>query len=190
MPWTVATQPDLDPSALESLKSQVRESSNVFDDELTRVLAEAVDIIQSVTHRQLINATAVFTRERFPVGSAKLVLPPSPLVSVTSVAYTDGDDAGQTWSDTLYDVTTNTEPGYLRPVFNGNYPSDARSRSDVIVTYVTGFGISWSTVDARIQRAVILQAQMFYEPDKADTDLLKQSIDHAMVGDELCGQTA
>ena len=115
MPWTIATQPELDPLALGSLKAQVRESSNVFDDELTRVLAEAVDIIQSVTHRQLINATAVFTRERFPVGSAKLVLPPSPLVSVTSVSYTDTDDASQTWSNTLYDVTINTEPGYLRP---------------------------------------------------------------------------
>lgn len=190
MPWTIATQPELDPLALESLKSQVRELSNVFDDELTRVLAEAIDIIQSVTHRQLVNATAVFTRERFPVGSRKMVLPPSPLSSVTSVAYTDRDDASQTWSDTLYDVTTNTEPGYLRPIYNGNYPSDARSRSDVIVTYVAGHGTSWSTVDPRVQRAVILQAQQIYEPDRAMSDLLVQAIDHALVGDELCGQTA
>jgi len=185
MPWSISTQPAPDAEALEAIKDQVRERGDHFDAELTRILAESIRFVQDITHRQLMSATAVYTLERFPIGSTKLVLPPSPLSSVTSVTYTDRDDAPQTWSDTLYDVTINTEPGYLRPVYNGNYPSDARSRADVIVTYVAGYGAGWESIDPKAQRLVLMQAETLFRGTDWG-DLWNHTLSSVMVGDDPC----
>ncbi len=194
MPWSIATQPVLDSAALEALKDQVRELSNAFDAELTRILREAVDSVQQITNRQLITADVVYTRERFPGGGQKLFLPPSPLVSVTAVKYTDTSDLQKTWASVNYQVVTNEEPGYLRPVFTSAggykaYPTDARSRADVVVEYKAGYGTTWSKVDPRVQRAVLLVAEQLYRPDPAMADFVRAALDQVLVGDELCAQT-
>lgn len=185
MPWSISTQPAPDAEALDAVKDQVRERGDHFDAELTRIITESIRFVQEITNRQLMNATAVYTLERFPGGSAKLFLPPSPLVSVTSVTYTDTSDVSQTWSGSSYDTTTNTEPGYLRPVYNTSYPTDTRGRADVIVTYVVGYGTGWESVDPKAQRLVLMQAETLFRGTDWG-ELWNQTLSSVSVGDDPC----
>lgn len=193
MTWSIASPPELDAGALEDLRLQVREAGTGFDDELTRNLNASVVYLQGNKNRQLLNATVVYTRERFPHShhhghhhhhghsSGRFYLPPSPLVSVTSVQYVDGDGATQTWLNSLYDVVINTEPGYLEPVHGETYPQNSR---DVTVTYVSGYGTTWGTVDEMVRQVVLMRAETFYR----GTDwqgLLEQLTENVSVGDEF-----
>lgn len=188
MPWSIATPPTLDAQALQDLKQQVRELSNSFDDELTRKLNAAVEYIQGVANRQLLNATVVLTRERFPRNterfprnSMRFYLPPSPLVSVTSVQYIDGSNISQTWNSSLYDVVINQEPGYLEPAWDETYPENSR---DIEVTYVSGYGTDWASVDQSVLQTVLMYADELYRGIDWG-DLLRNQINHVMVGDDF-----
>ncbi len=181
MSWSIASPPALDSKALEDFRLQVREASTAFDDELTRNLNAAVSVLQKELNRQFLNATAVYTRERFPPGKDHLFLPPSPLVSVTSLTYTDGDGNSQTWSNTLYDVIINQEPGWVEPVQDESYPQGTR---DVIVTYVSGYGATWGTVDDSIRQVVLMLAETFFRGTDWG-DLMDHMRANAKVGDEF-----
>lgn len=181
MNWSIAVQPALGAEALEEFRLQVREQSSAFDDELTRKLNAAVGYIQDVANRQLIDAIVVLTHKKFPHNNERLFLPPSPLLSVSSVQYVDGNNQSQTWNPSLYDVVTNEEPGFVEPAWNERYPDNAR---DVTVTYVSGYGTTWSSVDGSVIQTVLMKGEQLYRGTDWG-ELLTNQINHVMVGDDF-----
>ena len=119
------------------------------------LIITARQLVEAFTKRQLITATWVLTLERFPgLDSTPIALPVPPLSSITSIAYLDTAGNSQTWSSSLYQVNTNSEPGLVKPIEGGSYPStQASTFNTVTVTFVAGYGGA-SAVPQRFKTAM------------------------------------
>jgi uncharacterized phiE125 gp8 family phage protein len=86
----------------------------------------------------------------------KIEIPFPKLQSITTVKYTDTDGAQQTLSDTLYTVVTNTEPGYIIPAYNQDWP-DIRDVPDAVeVRFIAGYGLASTDVPQDMRHAILL----------------------------------
>ena len=181
MTWS-ATQPALDAEALLAAKRQVRERGDSFDLEIFDKLTAAVLEIQQQVNRQLLTTTFKYRADRFPRGN--FFLPPAPLASVTTVTYLDTNGDLQTWDPAEYEVIADEEPGFLRPVYQMGYPSDARGdRAEVIVTYTSGYGMGWGSVAEDVQDVVLMRTETLY----SGTDwgeLYEHRLNSIRIGDE------
>ena len=118
-----------------------------------------------------------------------ILIPRSPLQSITAITYTDNDDTAQTWASTNYDVITDAEPGYVRKKYSGgqwaNYPTN-RPR-DVIIEYVAGYGTDWESLPGLLQQCLChLVTHYYYErSSNADIGGIEHCIQGLIVGDEF-----
>ena len=190
MTWNIPTQPSMPADALADFKQQVRELSNTFDAELTRKLASAVDYVQNVTNRQVLRATAVYTADCFPTfeddSQLRFFLPPSPLVSVTTVEYYPADDP-PTGSNpptvlpaTEYAVFPEEEPGYIRPAFGKTWPAVS---DGVRVTYECGYA-DWASAAPHVKEPILMYGEEIYRGSDWG-DKLQAALNNALVGDEF-----
>lgn len=97
-------------------------------------------------------------------GLAQIVLPKSPVSSVTSITYYDNNNASQTWTNTNYNVINpENQKGIIETVDGVDYPS-IYSRGDAItITFVSGYGAAASDVPEPIKQAVLLIIGNLYE---------------------------
>ena len=117
--------------------------------------------VEMSTNRQMITATWVYKFDTFPSGD--IVLPISPLQSVTSITYVDTDGATQTGSSGLYTVDTSSDVGRVRPIYDEDYPSSRGYAQDIAVTFVAGYGDASSDVPDTALTAIKLLASNWFE---------------------------
>jgi uncharacterized phiE125 gp8 family phage protein len=161
-----------EPLSTAEAKLHLRVIDTDEDTLIDDMVAAACEWLEANTHIALINQTWVFRSDRFPVGSRPLALPRPPLSSVTSVAYTDSDGAGQTLTGggTDYDIATGERPGLLVPKYNTVWPAARRELGSVVITYVAGYGASSSAVPEDLRHALQLIVGHFYRNREAVTD--------------------
>lgn len=119
---------------------------------LTTLLAAARSEIDGATGwlgRALITQTWDLVLDAFPDATADnpyaaIRVPLPPLVSVTSITYTDTDGVSQTVSASDYDVDSTSEPGEIRPAYGESWPSTRDVRNAVTVRFVAGYGAAAS----------------------------------------------
>lgn len=111
--------------------------------------------VESYTKRQLVDATWTLKLTGFPgLDSIPIAFALAPLSSITSIAYLDTAGDSQTWSSSLYQVNTDSEPGLVMPIEGESYPSTQSSTfSTVTVTFVAGYGAA-SAVPQRYKTAM------------------------------------
>lgn len=144
--------------------------TNSDDDTLIAALVErATQFVENETRRQLINATWVMKLDTFPHGSF-IDFPVSPLVSVTSIEYLDGDGASQTlpsFFPPVYGVDTTQDPGRIFLKSGQEWPSTLDEANAVTVTAVAGYGTAASDIPAALVHAVLMLVAHFYEHREA-----------------------
>ena len=181
MPWSLtisvapATEPITTDEAREHLRISHTSENPLIDAYITAARLQA----EAHTKRQFITATWLLKLDRFPSREIRVPLPP--LASVTSIAYVDENGDAQTWSSSLYQVDTNSEPGRIKPIEGGSFPStQSDTYSTVTVTFVAGYGDA-SKVPLHFKQALRLGVADFFEFRESIVDGRVTRVPHSMM---------
>ncbi len=130
---------------------------------IATLILSATQVIEAETRRALINRSFAYQLEGFP-ADGEIILPRSPLSSVTSVTYTDTAGATQTLSASLYHVYSVNGVGRVVLKSTESWPATVGTGAlDVTVNFVAGYGATAASVPVALDHAVLLQATHMYE---------------------------
>ena len=171
--------PSVEPVTTTSQKEWMRVDTSDEDSLIGNLAAASRAYVEMSTNRQMITATWQYKFSSFP-SSGDIVLPISPLQSVTSITYVDTNDDTQTWSSALYTVDTASDVGRVRPIYNEDYPESRGYAQDVIVTFVAGYGDAASDVPDTALTASKLLASNWFENRESNAAVSLQEVPMAL----------
>lgn len=189
--------PTTEPVTLSEVKAHLNLplADSTFDTLLTRQIKAAREYVEQRSGRALITQTWRLAVRRFPgsddIGGCAyegaLLLPRSPLQTVSSVKYlaaADGTDT--TWAADQYVVSADMQPGRIEPAHGVSWPAVRERNQSVRVTYVAGYGAA-AAVPARAVQAVLLMVGhmfLYREPTvtAAAAATMPYSLDAMIVG--------
>lgn len=152
-----------EPVGLDLFKLHTRVSTAEDDDAIVVYLKAARAWLETYTGRALYEQSWGLTLDAPPASDADILLPRSPLVSVTSVkSYSAATvPVETTMAASGYFVDTGREPARL--ILNGvSWPSDIRAYNAIQVTYVAGYGASDDAIPPEFRQAICLLAAHWY----------------------------
>ena len=156
------TAPATEPVTSTEAKSHLRVDTTADDTLIGTLITAARQHVEAHLRRALITQTWELVTDAFPVGDV-LRLPLPPLVSVTSIKYTDEDGAESTLSSGLYVVDTDSTKGRVVLKNGETWPSVTLAAANgVRVRYVAGYGEA-SAVPRPIRQAILLLIGTMYE---------------------------
>ena len=137
---SIVTPPAEEPIDTDEAKAHLRVTGSDDDTYIETLIVSARQWIEQELYRQLVTATWDLVMDEFPSGLAPIRIPGAPLVSVTSISYTDAAGDAQSWSADEYVVSTSREPGEIRPAYGQLYPNTRNAPDVVTVRFVAGYG--------------------------------------------------
>lgn len=130
---------------------------------IATLILSATQVIEHETRRALINRAFTLQLQGFP-DDGEIVLPRSPLSTVTSVTYTDTAGTTQTVSSGDYHTYSVNGVGRVMLKSTASWPStQGTGNLDVSVTFTAGYGATSASVPAALRHAVLLQATHLYD---------------------------
>jgi uncharacterized phiE125 gp8 family phage protein len=109
--------------------------------ELNDLIPVAVDMVERDSQRALARQTWALYMDEFPCEEIELRKPP--VISVSSVTYTDLDGDSQTVSASLYDTDLKSSPARIWPAASSTgWPTAKEMPNAVTVTFVAGYPAS------------------------------------------------
>lgn len=163
MAWSlsISVEPSAEPISLAEAKDHLRITDSNEDSLIAVYITAARLYAEAYTKRQLVTATWLLKLDRFPTHEIRVPLPP--LSSVTSVAYVDENGSPQTWGSSLYQTDLKSEPGRIKPIEGGTFPStQSDTYATVTVTFVAGYGDD-DAVPQRFKHAIKLMVSHWFE---------------------------
>lgn len=150
------------PVTISDLREHLRIVHTADDAYLNTLINAAVDYVERAVQRAVSQNS--YRHKRADWGSnGRLVLPWSPLVSVTSVQYYDTANTLKTLDSSYYRVASHKDPGWIEWV-KGKALPPLYARSDaVLVEYQAGY----STCPGDLRQALLLLAAHWYEHREA-----------------------
>lgn len=125
--------------AVDEAKNYLRITHTADDFDLVRMIATATAEAEEVMGRALMRRTYDYTLDAWPTDRW-LILPMPPLVSVTSITYTDVDGTAATFSSASYIVNTARTPGGIWLKTGYDWPSvTLREVGAIVVRYIAGY---------------------------------------------------
>lgn len=141
-------------------------SVNTTDDPyIVRLISTVRRAAEQRTGRSL--ALQVWERylDEFP-DEIKLIWPP--VLSITSVSYIDEDGNPQTLDPSLYVLDSKSEPAWLLPATDTEWPATAEVANAVTVRYPAGYG---SSCPEEVRQWMLLAARALYDNPAAGGEL-------------------
>lgn len=167
---TVITAPQAEPISLATAKAQLQVDHALDDTLIGELIEDARDWFEGFTHRQLMQATLELTLDDFPLSSGgEILIPRAPLVSVSSVKYTDTDGSEATWDASLYTIDTVSTPGRIFPAWGQTWPITQTVRNAVRIRFVAGYATGTGSppsrdgIPSKARRAMLLALTHWYE---------------------------
>lgn len=187
----LVTAATTDPVSLTEARRQLGlgEDDGGHDARLSSLITGATEYVQVATGRQFINATFDAYYDSFPGGNDPILLPRSPLVSITSVKYAQTSDGVMTtWTSTNYAAVTSREPAECALAYSTNWTTDVRCIPEaVVVRFVAGYGSSATSVPVRAKQAILLLVNHWFDNGEAKElpKALQMLIQQLQVGEEF-----
>lgn len=162
---TVAVQPTEEPVSLDEAKLHLRVDGTAEDDYIAGLISAARIACEIEARRAFVARTLDLYLECWPGRSLKL--PQPPLVSVTSITYTDENGNSATVSASDYVVYAGVEPGLIILKPTASWPSvNLMPGPSIVVRYVAGYGTA-AAVPAVYKQAMLLTIGHMYENREA-----------------------
>lgn len=179
----LVTPPTSEPVSLDEMKEYLRQDHDAEDELITAFITAARITVEEWLRRALINQTWEMYLDYFP-GSGQegiwsgvrqgtkrsvrdaedvLIMPRSPLSSVTSISTFAIDDTESTFASTNYTVDTQSDPGRIFLKDGAVWPDDLRDYHAVKITFVAGYGANAASVPQSLKLAVKMMAAQYYE---------------------------
>lgn len=200
--YRITTPPAVEPISLADLKAElgIPSGDTSQDAMLTRTIRTARILAEDFTNRCFITTGLTYQTDGFPRtgqrdewwdgvregafehifgggSDAPFTLPRPRLLTITSISYYDTNGSTHTLDPATYWADTMVEPG--RVFGDGGWPTDARARASVQVTYTAGYGPAATDVPAPIIDAMISHIRDVVERPNAAVS--SESIDNASV---------
>lgn len=171
------------PVALETVRFHLRNEDLRFDDALlTAYIRAAADYVERTYGLALLTQTVKQYHSEFPTSSSTpLLLRISPMISITSITYTDTAGATQTWTGSEYTSGRLDLGGFIVPAVTYSWPgSVAMLPNAVTVTYQAGFGPKPSSLPAGITQALLLIIGDMYQRREDNVVSLPKASEHLL----------
>lgn len=155
------------PLTLDQAKAHLRVTGTSEDADIMaylRAVVSHLDGPEGLLNRALVTQTLVYTLDAFPARAPTFDLPLPPLISVTSVAYLDGEGASQTWAAANYRVLNAgvaTRKGRIERAYGVSWPATRAIEQAVTVTYVAGYGARNAVPEATRALILVLLKEMY-----------------------------
>lgn len=160
------TDPTEEPISVTEAKTHLRVDISDDDTLIEGLIQAARDYLESATRRAFCTQTWRLSLEDWP-DKYEIEIPRPPLVSVTSLKYTDSAGTVTTLSSSLYTVDTDSEPGRFVLNYGESWPSVTLGTGTPIqLVYVAGYGGA-SAVPQWIKQAMYLLVGHWYENREA-----------------------
>ncbi len=138
----VVTPPAFEPVTLTEAKLWCRVDDDATDEHATLLLLIAAmrERAEDLTGRAYVQRTLELWLDRFP-DDGVIELPFTPVQSVTSVTYVDGDGASQVLSGSPeeWQEDLNSDPALICPLYGESWPATRQVLGAVKVRYVAGY---------------------------------------------------
>ncbi len=170
------TAPATEPITPDELKTHLRIDDPIEDAYLSGLITVARKHLEEIHWTQFVTATWDEYFDRF---SSPLRLTRPPLISISTVKYTDTGGTLQTLADTVYEADDIDGVGGVRLKYQQTWPVGVRGHADVVVVQFTaGYGAA-SAVPEPIKQAIKLYASFLYW-NREPTTYEQQAIDTSM----------
>ena len=127
--------------------------------EIDNMIQAATQQVEAFTGRICMPTVIDFHLSGFPTGG--IVLPFSPVTTLTSVKYYDSSNVQQTWAATNYYVSLYEEPLRIRYV-NDSYPTVYQYRMDAVTVRFTCGYADADAVPRSMRQAILLKLGEYY----------------------------
>jgi len=160
----IINAPAVEPVSLTEAKLHLRVTIDTDNTLISNLITVARQYCEAVTNRALASATYELTLDGFP---DRIVLPMSPVESVTSIKYTDSDSIETTLAATEYILYT-SEPATIIPAYGVSFPSFTPYPTGAVkVRFVAGYKTTGTDasllIPEAIKQAILLIVGHFYE---------------------------
>lgn len=165
--YKVTTDSATEPLDKTEVRLQLKNEGITADNDLLDIYIKAArQMAEDYTNTALIIKTIEQVYEMFPVASennphAALKLAVSPLSSVSTLHYKDGDGTDVLIESTNYDVNNAIKPGLLAPKPNYSWPTVYNGLNAVKAVYVAGYADA-ASVPTPIKQAMLLSIAHWY----------------------------
>lgn len=175
------------------VKQTLRVIDTAEDALITMLLSKSREAAEQFTWRALITQTITLALDKFPapgletassnwygpswgtgpgpltvarpdgIMGQEILLPRSPLQSLSSIQYYDPAGALQTLASSAYLVDNFSEPGRITPAPDTTWPATQARANAVLITFVAGYGGSGASVPQSILHWILLMTATLYE---------------------------
>jgi len=166
------SESSVEPVTLPELKTFLRIDSTDSTSEdtlLNSYITASRKQAENLIKRSLVVTTWQLIFDDFAHTTAVVSLPRPPLSTASTnitITYIKDTTVGDTTTvdSTVFNIDSNSEPGEIYPVFDGEWPDDVRQeRNAVTVQYVSGYSSATTPVPEEIKTWIKLRAGHMYE---------------------------
>lgn len=125
-----------EPVTASEVKTLLPLTGTDFDTRIALLIPSMRLLAEQITGRALAVSTWQLKLDEFPHNEIRLLWPP--LVSVQSITYVDTAGATITLAGAAYYVDLHSEPGWVLPAANTDWPATHDSANAVTVSYTAG----------------------------------------------------
>jgi len=130
--------PASEPITLEEAKLHLRVEHTADDTLITALIQSARQQAEHLLHRPLVTQTWERVLDAFPPVELELGMPP--VSTIVSVKYIDTNGIEQTLSPGLYSFDADSEPGWVLPAVDTDWPDTLDTSNAVRVRFTCGYG--------------------------------------------------
>jgi len=159
----VTIEPTVEPVGLEDVKV----NAYVIDDETEHkfiredLIPTARRYVEELAKRSLITQTRAQYCDYMPCSPVRLRY--GPIQQISSVTYTDTNEAVQTLASTYYELDAARTQGRLEVAYGQTWPTSLHKVNSVAITYVAGYGTTPKSVPSIYRRAITVLCTHWYQ---------------------------
>ena len=173
----IDTEPTSEPIANSVMKNFLKVSNSSDDDLIASIITTARQIVEIESRRIFLQTTFTLNLDRFPTNTNWIILPVSPLSSVTHIKYYNEDNSLTTWDSSNYIVDDKSMPPRIRLSEGGSFPSTYTRPNAVEVKYVAGYASSSSAgYPTGLVAAIYLVAGHLYQNRQSVVDKMHYNL--------------
>jgi len=148
---------------LSDVKAHLRVTHGDSDLEISAMIDAATAMMEKITNRALVQRTFTWRLQRFPINTTSIVLPITPVTSITQIDYVDDNGATQPMNSADYTAVLDDDYGYVALAYDKTWPDTRLQELAVTVTLVAGL----ATPPAAAVHALKLLVGHWYENREA-----------------------
>lgn len=166
---TKTSGPVVEPVSLADAKLHLRVDSEADDLYIAGLIQAAREWCEVYTDRTFVHTQYAMTLDTFP-WEIELPRPPVAVAAAntaTTITYAQEGGTTATLASSQYRVDRTAEPGVIRTVYAGTWPSHLLDQNSVTVTWWGGYGEDGTKVPRAVKSAILMLVGSWYENRQA-----------------------